>query len=108
MALPPTPHAGDLGGVRHRSKVGTRSNVGTLSESGTNTKATGRPLRPTLDFAHRLAGPGKDVWGRFVLVIGLKGNALGKDFTLRDSPSPSPGQIAVAKEIFAGEGLKAV
>ncbi|MFI2617905.1 hypothetical protein [Streptomyces sp. NPDC018584] len=45
---------------------------------------------------------------RFVLVTGLKGNALGKDFTPRDTPSPSPGQIAAAVEIFAGEGPKAV
>lgn len=65
-------------------------------------------LGPTLDFAHRLAGLGKDVWVCFVLVTGLKGNALGQDFTLRDTPSSSPGQIAAAMEIFAGEGLKAV
>ncbi|MFH8289094.1 hypothetical protein [Streptomyces sp. NPDC018059] len=66
MALSPTPHAGDLGEVRPRNKVGT------LSEPETDTKVTGRPLRPTLDFAHRLAGLGKDVWVRFVLVTGLK------------------------------------
>ncbi|MFH8562775.1 hypothetical protein [Streptomyces sp. NPDC017988] len=102
MALPPTPHAGDLGEVRPRSKGGT------LSEPGTHTKVTGRPLRPTLDLAPRLAGLGKDVWARFVFVTGLKWDAFGKEFTLRDTPSPSPGQIAAAKEIFAGEGLKAV
>lgn len=32
---------------------------------------TGRPLQPTLDFAHRLADLGKNVWVRFVLVPGL-------------------------------------
>ncbi|WP_399926195.1 hypothetical protein [Streptomyces kanamyceticus] len=101
MALPPTPHAGDLGEVRPRGKVGT------LSEPGTNTEATGRPLRPTPDFAHRLVGLGKAVWVRFVLVTGLKWNALGKEFPLRDTPSPSPGKIAAAKEILPGEGLGA-
>ncbi|AZM53767.1 pyruvate formate lyase-activating protein [Streptomyces sp. WAC 01529] len=37
-----------------------------------------------------------------------KWDALGKDFTLRATPSPSPAQIADAKEIFAAQGLKAV
>ncbi|MEU9714741.1 pyruvate formate-lyase-activating protein [Streptomyces sp. NPDC047976] len=34
-------------------------------------KVTGRPLEPTLDFARRLAGLGKEVHLRFVLVPGL-------------------------------------
>ncbi|MEZ0068163.1 pyruvate formate lyase activating enzyme [Streptacidiphilus sp. MAP12-20] len=34
-------------------------------------KVTGRPLQPTLDFAHRLAALGQNVWVRFVLVPGL-------------------------------------
>ncbi|MEU9146935.1 pyruvate formate-lyase-activating protein [Streptomyces sp. NPDC048349] len=34
-------------------------------------RVTGRPLRPTLDFAQRLAGLGKEVHLRFVLVPGL-------------------------------------
>ncbi|MEU6126678.1 pyruvate formate-lyase-activating protein [Streptomyces sp. NPDC047123] len=105
-------------------------------------RVTGRPLRPTLDFAHRLADLGQETWVRFVLVPGLtddpaniegvarfaaslgnisrvdvlpfhklgeaKWDALGKDFTLRDTPSPTPEQVAAAKEIFAAHGLKAV
>ncbi|GGV53016.1 pyruvate formate-lyase-activating enzyme [Streptomyces longisporoflavus] len=105
-------------------------------------KVTGRPLRPTLDFARRLADGGKDVWVRFVLVPGLtddpdniegvarfaaslgnvsrvdvlpfhklgegKWAALGKDFTLRDTPSPTARQVATAREIFAAQGLNAV
>ncbi|MCT9007785.1 hypothetical protein [Streptomyces rhizosphaerihabitans] len=31
----------------------------------------GRQLEPTLAFARRLAGPGKEIWVRFVLVPGL-------------------------------------
>ncbi|GGO47666.1 pyruvate formate-lyase-activating protein [Streptomyces lasiicapitis] len=103
---------------------------------------TGRPLRPTLDFADRLAALGKEVWVRFVLVPGLtddpanidgvarfaaglgnvsrvdvlpfhklgeaKWDALGKDFTLRDTPAPTPEQVAAAKAIFAARGLRAV
>ncbi|WP_380282341.1 pyruvate formate-lyase-activating protein [Kitasatospora purpeofusca] len=34
-------------------------------------QVTGRRLSPTLDFAHRLAGLGTEVWVRFVLVPGL-------------------------------------
>lgn len=34
-------------------------------------RVTGRPLRPTLDFARRLAERGNEVWVRFVLVPGL-------------------------------------
>ncbi|BFV60618.1 pyruvate formate-lyase-activating protein [Kitasatospora sp. CMC57] len=34
-------------------------------------QVTGRDLAPTLDFARRLAGLGKEVWVRFVLVPGL-------------------------------------
>ncbi|WP_084074972.1 pyruvate formate-lyase-activating protein [Demequina sp. NBRC 110052] len=34
-------------------------------------RVTGRPLQPTLDFAHRLDALGKKVWVRFVLVPGL-------------------------------------
>ncbi|MFD0415885.1 pyruvate formate-lyase-activating protein [Streptomyces sp. NPDC127108] len=105
-------------------------------------RVTGRPLRPTLDFADRLAALGKDVWVRFVLVPGLtddpanvdgvarfaaglgnvsrvdvlpfhklgmaKWDALGKDFTLRDTPTPTPRQLAAAREIFAARGLRAV
>ncbi|WP_405657483.1 pyruvate formate-lyase-activating protein [Streptomyces sp. RK9] len=105
-------------------------------------RVTGRPLRPTLDFADRLAALGKDVWVRFVLVPGLtddpanvdgvarfaaglgnvsrvdvlpfhklgtaKWDALGKDFTLRDTPAPTPGQLSAARETFAARGLRAV
>ncbi|MEV3859561.1 pyruvate formate-lyase-activating protein [Streptomyces sp. NPDC050095] len=105
-------------------------------------KVTGRPLQPTLDFAHRLADLGKNVWVRFVLVPGLtddpaniegvaafagslgnvsrvdvlpfhklgeaKWQALGKDFTLTGTPSPTPEQITTAREIFAGHGLNAI
>ncbi|OIV37150.1 pyruvate formate-lyase 1-activating enzyme [Mangrovactinospora gilvigrisea] len=38
-------------------------------------RLTGQPLRPTLDFARRLAGLGKAVWVRFVLVPGLTDGA---------------------------------
>ncbi|WP_306323041.1 MULTISPECIES: pyruvate formate-lyase-activating protein [unclassified Streptomyces] len=103
---------------------------------------TGRPLQPTLDFAHRLADLGKNVWVRFVLVPGLtddpaniegvaafagslgnvsrvdvlpfhklgeaKWQALGKTFTLHDTPSPTPEQVAAAKSIFESHGLTAV
>ncbi|MDX6363129.1 MAG: pyruvate formate lyase activating enzyme, partial [Streptomyces sp.] len=41
------------------------------SDRETYKKVTGRPLRPTLDFAHRLAGLGKETHVRFVLVPGL-------------------------------------
>ncbi|MEU7180814.1 pyruvate formate-lyase-activating protein [Streptomyces celluloflavus] len=105
-------------------------------------RLTGRQLRPTLDFAHRLADLGTEVWIRFVLVPGLtdapgniegiaafaaslgnvsrvdvlpfhklgesKWDRLGMDFTLRDTPSPSPQQLAAAREVFAGHGLMAV
>ena len=40
-------------------------------ESSLYQRLTGRPLKPTLDFARRLADLGKDVWVRFVLVPGL-------------------------------------
>ncbi|MFJ8933374.1 pyruvate formate-lyase-activating protein [Streptomyces sp. NPDC102364] len=103
---------------------------------------TGRPLQPTLDFAHRLADLGKNVWVRFVLVPGLtddpaniegvaafagslgnvsrvdvlpfhklgeaKWQALGKTFTLHDTPSPTLEQVASAKAIFESHGLTAV
>ncbi|MEB8344278.1 pyruvate formate-lyase-activating protein [Streptomyces endophyticus] len=103
---------------------------------------TGRPLQPTLDFAHRLADLGKNVWVRFVLVPGLtddpaniegvaafagslgnvsrvdvlpfhklgeaKWQALGKTFTLHDTPSPTPEEVASAKAIFESHGLTAV
>jgi pyruvate formate lyase activating enzyme len=105
-------------------------------------KVTGRPLRPTLDFAHRLAGLGKETHIRFVLVPGLtddpanivgvaafaaslgivsrvdvlpfhklgeaKWQALGMPFSLRDTPSPTPEQTVMAKDIFTAHGLKAV
>ncbi|MFD5697676.1 pyruvate formate-lyase-activating protein [Streptomyces lasiicapitis] len=105
-------------------------------------RVTGRPLRPTLDFADRLAALGKEVWARFVLVPGLtddpanidgvarfaaglgnvsrvdvlpfhklgeaKWDALGKDFTLRDTPTPTPEQVAAARAIFAARRLRAV
>ncbi|WP_338699267.1 pyruvate formate-lyase-activating protein [Streptomyces sp. Q6] len=111
-------------------------------DRATYKKVTGRPLQPTLDFAHRLADLGKDVWVRFVLVPGLtddpaniegvaafagslgnvsrvdvlpfhklgeaKWQALGKTFTLHDTPSPTPEQVATAKSIFEAHGLKAV
>ncbi|MCX5607488.1 pyruvate formate-lyase-activating protein [Streptomyces sp. NBC_00047] len=105
-------------------------------------RVTGRPLRPTLDFAQRLADLGKEVHLRFVLVPGLtdareniegvaafagslgnvsrvdvlpfhklgeaKWQALGMNFTLRDTPSPDAGQVAEAREIFEARGLTAV
>ncbi|HET6857778.1 MAG TPA: pyruvate formate-lyase-activating protein [Streptomyces sp.] len=37
-----------------------------------------------------------------------KWEALGKDFTLRDTPSPDRGQLAAAREVFAAHGLEAV
>ncbi len=40
-------------------------------DRATYREVTGRPLQPTLDFAHRLAGLGKEVHVRFVLVPGL-------------------------------------
>ncbi|MFE9043208.1 pyruvate formate-lyase-activating protein [Streptomyces sp. NPDC012421] len=105
-------------------------------------KVTGRPLKPTLDFARRLAGLGQDVHVRFVLVPGLtddpanvdgvaafaaglgnvsrvdvlpfhklgeaKWQALGMPFTLHDTPSPDPEQVAAVREVFRGHGLNAV
>ncbi|MFI1175255.1 pyruvate formate-lyase-activating protein [Streptomyces melanogenes] len=105
-------------------------------------KVTGRPLRPTLDFAHRLADLGQDVWVRFVLVPGLtddpadvegvaafaaslgnvsrvdvlpfhklgepKWQALGTPFTLHDTPSPTPDELAAARAVFTAHGLHAV
>ncbi|KOV57536.1 pyruvate formate-lyase-activating protein [Streptomyces sp. MMG1121] len=105
-------------------------------------KVTGRPLEPTLDFAHRLAGLGKEVHVRFVLVPGItdapvniegvaafaaglgnvsrvdvlpfhklgeaKWQALGMPFTLHDTPSPTAGQTARARDVFAAHGLHAV
>ncbi|MEU8462430.1 pyruvate formate-lyase-activating protein [Streptomyces sp. NPDC029003] len=105
-------------------------------------KVTGRPLGPTLDFARRLAGLGKEVHLRFVLVPGLtdarenvegvaafaaalgnvsrvdvlpfhklgesKWQALDMPFALHGTPSPTAGQVADAKALFAGHGLKAV
>ncbi|MFJ6797752.1 pyruvate formate-lyase-activating protein [Streptomyces sp. NPDC091268] len=111
-------------------------------DPGTYERVTGRPLRPTLDFARRLAGLGKEVHLRFVLVPGLtdapeniegvaafagglgnvsrvdvlpfhklgegKWQALGMDFTLRDTPSPAPEQLAGARAVFEAHGLTAV
>ncbi|MDI3386575.1 pyruvate formate-lyase-activating protein [Streptomyces sp. B-S-A8] len=37
-----------------------------------------------------------------------KWQALGMNFTLHDTPSPTPEQLALAKEIFEAHGLKAV
>ncbi|MDI3421784.1 pyruvate formate-lyase-activating protein [Streptomyces luteolus] len=37
-----------------------------------------------------------------------KWQALGRNFTLHDTPSPTPGQVTLAKEIFEAHGLKAV
>ncbi|MFD5328300.1 pyruvate formate-lyase-activating protein [Streptomyces sp. NPDC127092] len=105
-------------------------------------KVTGRPLRPTLDFARRLADLGQEVHVRYVLVPGLtddpagmegvaafasglgnvsrvdilpfhklgeaKWRALAKPFTLHDTPSPTPEQVAAAREIFRSHGLYAV
>ncbi|MFJ2742740.1 pyruvate formate-lyase-activating protein [Streptomyces sp. NPDC087440] len=111
-------------------------------DPATYTKVTGRELRPTLDFARRLAALDKQVHVRFVLVPGLtddpanidgvaafaaslgvvsrvdilpfhklgeaKWEALGKTFTLHDTPSPGPAEVAAAREIFQGHGLYAV
>lgn len=111
-------------------------------DRATYREVTGRPLEPTLDFAHRLAGLGKQVHVRFVLVPGLtddpanidgvaafaaslgnvsrvdilpfhklgeaKWQALGKPFTLHDTPSPTLEQVIAAREIFASHGLHAV
>lgn len=111
-------------------------------DRATYREVTGWPLQPTLDFAHRLAGLGKEVHVRFVLVPGLtddpanvdgvaafaaslgnvsrvdvlpfrklgeaKWQALGKPFTLHDTPSRTPGQVAAAREVFTAHGLHAV
>ncbi|MER5276264.1 pyruvate formate-lyase-activating protein [Streptomyces sp. NPDC002809] len=37
-----------------------------------------------------------------------KWRALGKPFTLHDTPPPTPGQVAAAREVFASRGLHAV
>ncbi|WP_329121431.1 pyruvate formate-lyase-activating protein [Streptomyces sp. NBC_01465] len=37
-----------------------------------------------------------------------KWEALGKEFTLHDTSSPTPDQVAAAKSIFAGHGLQAI
>ncbi|AUG77358.1 Putative pyruvate formate-lyase-activating enzyme [Kitasatospora sp. MMS16-BH015] len=37
-----------------------------------------------------------------------KYEALGKDFALADTPSPTPEQVAAARAIFAGHGLHAI
>ncbi|MFI6639362.1 pyruvate formate-lyase-activating protein [Streptomyces sp. NPDC050504] len=37
-----------------------------------------------------------------------KWEALGKPFTLHDTPSPTPGQVAAAREVFAAHGLRAI
>ncbi|KQX11734.1 pyruvate formate lyase-activating protein [Streptomyces sp. Root431] len=105
-------------------------------------KVTGRPLRPTLDFARRLADLGQEVHVRFVLVPGLtdapaniegvaafaaglgnvsrvdvlpfhklgeaKWQALAMPFTLHDTPSATPEQVAGAREVFLAHGLHAV
>ncbi|CAM5241050.1 hypothetical protein GCM10010230_27390 [Streptomyces narbonensis] len=112
------------------------------SDPDTYQKVTGRPLRPTLDFARRLADLGQEVHVRFVLVPGLtddpadvegvaafaaglgnvtrvdilpfhklgeaKWQALAKPFTLHDTPSPTPEQVAAAREVFLSHGLHAV
>ncbi|GAA1349490.1 pyruvate formate-lyase-activating protein [Streptomyces beijiangensis] len=111
-------------------------------DRATYTEVTGRELRPTLDFARRLADLGKEVHVRFVLVPGLtdsaeniegvasfaaslgnvsrvdvlpfhklgeaKWEALGKDFTLRGTPSPTPDEVQAAKAVFAAHGLQAI
>ncbi|WP_405762051.1 MULTISPECIES: hypothetical protein [unclassified Streptomyces] len=50
---------------------------------------TGRPLEPTLDFAHRPAD-------------------LGMPFTLHDTPAHTAQQVARAKAVFEAQGLTAV
>ncbi|WP_369378354.1 pyruvate formate-lyase-activating protein [Streptomyces sp. cg36] len=105
-------------------------------------KVTGRPLRPTLDFARRLADLGQTVWIRFVLVPGLtddpaniegvaafaaslgnvsrvdvlpfhklgeaKWQALGRAFTLHDTPPPAAEALAGARAVFTAHGLHVV
>ncbi|MGW2018122.1 pyruvate formate-lyase-activating protein [Streptomyces sp. NPDC001927] len=105
-------------------------------------KVTGRPLRPTLDFARRLADLGQEVHVRFVLVPGLtddpdniegvaafaaglgnvsrvdilpfhklgeaKWQALAMPFTLHDTPSPTPDEVAAARALFRSHGLNAI
>ncbi|MEU4271008.1 pyruvate formate-lyase-activating protein [Streptomyces sp. NPDC026092] len=111
-------------------------------DSDTYKKVTGRPLRPTLDFARRLADLDQEVHVRFVLVPGLtddpdniegvaafaaglgnvsrvdilpfhklgeaKWQALAMPFTLHDTPSPTPDEVAAARALFRSHGLNAI
>jgi pyruvate formate lyase activating enzyme len=97
-------------------------------DPATYRRAVGQDLKPTLQFAERLASLGKPVWVRFVLVPGLtddpanvdgiarfvapmknvewvevlpfhqmgtfKWKAMGLDYELSDTPSPSPELVA--------------
>jgi pyruvate formate lyase activating enzyme len=98
-------------------------------------RLTGRPLRPTLDFAERMVRLGKPMWIRYVLVPGLtdrpadlerlgdiiaglgasvervdvlpyhrmgvhKWEQLGRPYALEGVPTPTPDQVAAAREIL--------
>jgi pyruvate formate lyase activating enzyme len=104
-------------------------------------RAVGQEIRPTIQFAERLAAIGKPVWVRFVLVPGLtddpanvegiarfvapmknvewvevlpfhqmgafKWTAMGLDYDLSDTPSPSPDLVARVIGQFREAGCRA-
>jgi pyruvate formate lyase activating enzyme len=104
-------------------------------------RATGQDIRPTIQFAERLAALGKPVWVRFVLVPGLtddpanvegiarfvapmanvewvevlpfhqmgvfKWKALGLNYELSDTSSPSPDLVARVIGQFRDAGCRA-
>lgn len=110
-------------------------------DPATYRRTTGQEVRPTLDFAERLAGLGKPVWVRFVLVPGLtddpanvegvarfvapmrnvewvevlpfhqmgafKWNAIGLDYELDDTPTPSPELVGRVLGQFREAGCRA-
>jgi len=104
-------------------------------------RAVGQDIKPTLQFAERLAALGKPVWVRFVLVPGLtddpdnvegiarfvapmrnvewvevlpfhqmgafKWNAMGLNYELSDTPSPSPALVERVLNQFRDAGCRA-
>ncbi len=110
-------------------------------DPATYRRTTGQEIRPTIEFAKRLASLGKPVWVRFVLVPGLtddsanvegiarfvapmqnvewievlpfhqmgafKWKAMGLNYELSDTPSPSPELVARVLEQFREAGCRA-
>jgi pyruvate formate lyase activating enzyme len=110
-------------------------------DPATYRRVVGQDLRPTLQFAERLASLGKRVWVRFVLVPGLtddpanvdgvakfvspmrnvewvevlpfhqmggfKWKALGLDYELSDTPTPTPDLVARVLGQFRDAGCRA-